>query len=226
MSLTHSPPIPRRARGRVLPRCALLAASLLALASCATPPGDEDAPPPMQSIAFEPIVPSSQLHLDQGRYPNLFTAATKAVWMNLAPNAGAMSGGVAILECTLESAFSDMSIGYDVVGFRGIQAYLLLPDGTHVAPAQINVGKELSETQRGTLKVFGRTNHLLFSKQALNLTVPRAEGHDSAYYFEWFPRLPEPAIAKDKDKEKQTKAWRRKGNRIGQRVRAWARNFQ
>jgi hypothetical protein len=100
-----------------------------------------------------------------------------------------------VLECRLASAFADQSIAYDAVGLRGIQVSLQLPDGREVPPAQTIIGGELLEAQRGALKVYGRTNLILFPKTlapqvAMGSGAPPAmrlvlQGHESTFAFTW-----------------------------------------
>lgn len=100
-----------------------------------------------------------------------------------------------VLECHLESAFPDMSIAYDVVGLRGLHVYLKGPDGAETPPAQVMLGRELEERPRGAIRVYGRTNLLLFPK-SMPLSIPIGggaepvyrlvlEGHDSTFAFAW-----------------------------------------
>lgn len=100
------------------------------------------------------------------------------------------------IECQIASMFADTSIAYDVAGLRGVNVYLLLPDGTTVRPAQVQRGTELIEEPRGALRYFARTNHLIFPLRAMNLTVPAdgsgeqnvrlvLEGYGAVYAFVW-----------------------------------------
>jgi hypothetical protein len=100
-----------------------------------------------------------------------------------------------VLECRLASAFADQSIAYDVVGLRGLNVSLQLPDGREVPPAQIIIGSELLEAQRGALKMYGRTNLILFPKSlapqvAMGAGEPPVmrlvlQGHESTFAFTW-----------------------------------------
>jgi hypothetical protein len=106
-----------------------------------------------------------------------------------------------VIECHVESVFPDSSIAYDVVGFRGIDVYLLTPSGEKLMPIQTVVDSHASEEQAGALKRFGRTNLVVFPKRDLWLGEPVLgpdvpsvrlvlEGHDSVFYFEW-PAAPQ-----------------------------------
>lgn len=174
-------------------------------------------------INFEPTASLAQLHVDKGVYPSLFSPGSYALWVGpeltqqrrieteqageaidetadaLAPQ---LDANFLVFECHIESVFEDMTIGYDVVRLRLIEVYLQTPDGRHVPPAQIIVGSELEESQRGALKAFKRTNLVVFPRAELGLKIPARpresattrlvfEGYNSVFYFEWFPRLPE-----------------------------------
>lgn len=100
------------------------------------------------------------------------------------------------IECQIASMFADTSIAYDVAGLRGVNVYLLLPDGTKLRPAQVQRGVNLVEEPRGALRYFARTNHLIFPLRAMNLTVPAdgsgeqsvrlvLEGYGAVFAFVW-----------------------------------------
>lgn len=100
------------------------------------------------------------------------------------------------IECRIASMFADTSIAYDVAGLRGVNVYLLLPDGTKQRPAQVQRGTELVEEARGALRYFARTNHLIFPLRAMNLAVPAdgsgeqsvrlvLEGYGAVFAFVW-----------------------------------------
>ena len=112
-----------------------------------------------------------------------------------------MAANFNVVVCDIESTFTDMSIAYDVVGFRGIQAYLLTADGRQYPPVQRMVGTELGEEQQGALKRYRRKNILLFPKEPITVATPLEgsrslgvrlvlEGYGSRFYFEWPARVP------------------------------------
>jgi hypothetical protein len=183
---------------------------------------------------FEPVSPLAQLHVDKAVYPGLFSARSYALWVGpevtrqrreeaekagekVAPatdvTAAEIDENFLVFECHIESVFEDMSIGYDVVGLRGIQMYLQAPDGRKISPAQVIMGTQLEEKPQGALKVFRRTSLVVFPKKELNLMVTLSEGeppsarlvldgYNSTFYFEWAPKLPpgsgsEPIISRE-----------------------------
>lgn len=174
-------------------------------------------------IPFEPVGPVAALRAERAAYPNLFSPQSYALWVGpeitLQRRADSADMGEEIpletdalasmvdenflvLECHVESVFEDMSIGYDVVGFRGMRVYLQTHDGQQIMPVQILPGKELQEQMRGALRVFRRNNLVIFRKADLNLMVPVRQGHragprlvldgyNSQFFFEWYPIIPD-----------------------------------
>ena len=141
---------------------------------------------PPEALAFRPESSLSLIHLDEGRYPNLFSSGSYALWVDegvarakllkdqeagLALNAGLAEDADFILdnyivfECRLESLFPDASIAYDVIGLRNIDVYLVTPSGMRVRSIQTILGTHADETPQGALKQFGRTNLLVFAKE-------------------------------------------------------------
>jgi hypothetical protein len=214
----------------------ILGSIVLALAtafsSCQTrkPPEEKGDQETVQQTGFTPGAAISRLHFDGGSYPDLFASSTYAVWVDeavtslrreAAVQAGETVGAeeeaeavriareYVIVECHLDSVFSDMSIGYDAVGFRGLQVYLSTPDGRKIAPIQTLIGTPLKTEPREALKLFGRTNLVVFPKHDLWLGVPLVgkdapsvrlvlEGHQSVFYFEWptgVPAAPTPTVS-------------------------------
>ncbi len=195
---------------------AVLCGLWLALSGCQTTgsgiaPGVEHT---ARVIPFLPTAAKSAIHLDQGRYPDLFAPTSNACWAGIDPDvpasaqaesmAGAMGKGYAIIECRLESAFSDMDKAYEVVGLRGIDIYLLTEKGVKIRPTKIVPGQALDEQPVGALRLFGRTNLLVFPTDGLRSTVtgvtpPPPElrlvlsGYDSSFYFSWITYVPPPA---------------------------------
>ena len=112
-----------------------------------------------------------------------------------------MAANFNVIVCEIESTFTDTSIAYDVVGFRGIQAYLLAADGRQFTPVQRVIGTELKESNQGALKQYRRKNILLFPKEPIPVTTPLEgsrspamrlvlEGYGSKFYFEWPAQVP------------------------------------
>lgn len=144
-------------------------------------------------IPFMPQARHVSINLAKGAYPELYSNASYADW---SPPQEGEGTGMAEIVCCLESAFSDSSIAYDVVGLRGMQVYLYTDDGRRIAPARTLIGQMLEEEPRGALKAFRRTNRLLFPLEGLTVAAappdaPPAtlrlvfEGYDSVFYFEW-----------------------------------------
>ncbi len=159
----------------------------LVAAACQThAPIDESAPLP-EEIApppqFMPATYLAPIHVDRGRYADLFSPASYAVWIGadvaamkrtaalakgeridpgLDRDASAILQNYLLIECVLSSSFADMSIAYDVVGLRGITARLLMPDGTKLDPIQTVIGPSKPDAQTGALKTFQRTNIFVF----------------------------------------------------------------
>ncbi|MBI2423129.1 MAG: hypothetical protein HYV27_09895 [Candidatus Hydrogenedentes bacterium] len=218
----------------------VLALGLIVLAGCQTTKKDaaaKDTVSPGQVIPFSPQLAVSRLYQDGGAYPTLFSSDSYALWvgpeLTAARRAESVEAGETIdpeadtiapiinenflvIECHLVSYFEDMSIGYDVVGLRGISISLETPDGHRVYPAQSVVGTDLVEESNGALKIYRRTCLLIFPRGSLNLTVPMPgaapaksdgmmdsappphgnvrvvlEGFDTRFFFEWFPGMPE-----------------------------------
>ncbi|NIA12649.1 MAG: hypothetical protein GWP08_01120 [Nitrospiraceae bacterium] len=204
-----------RVFGRTL--CAL--ALCLAAVSCQTasksePDGLLALPPGSEFLPMTFVAP---IQVGRGNYPDLFAEDSTAVWVGsdvadlrqakaledgdpvsgtLAANAQRVTDNFLVFECDIASVFGDMSIAYDVVGFRGISVYLLTPDGRTVAPIQTVIGTPVREQQQQALKRYSRTNMIVFEKKDLvlgNSTIaPDApavrlvlQGYDSVFYFEW-----------------------------------------
>ena len=192
--------------------------------SPAPPPDIEEAVPPIPR-GYQPMSYVSTIHWEAGEYPDLFSSDSSAVWVDgnvaqlkyeneaasdnppsqrLVAQAQAISRDFFIFECHIESVFRDTSIAYDVVGFRGLEVHLETPDGTHVRPIQTIIGTPVEEEQHGALKLFRRTNIVVFPRhdlwtgadtvavgsRSVRLVI---SGHNSEFYFEW-PELPLTAI--------------------------------
>ncbi len=201
-------------------RCVFALAALAAsgaLTGCATTRKEEPTPIIAAVSDFMPIESVSQLNLKSGRYPNLFSTLSQALWVNervaqakldaesadgepvspmLAADGHTIASNYYVVEINLGSQFPDSSIAYDVVGLRTIDAYLLLPDGTRIWPAQRVLGSQASEQSAGALKSYGRTNIVVFPKSDVFTgapTIPNGttgvqlvlDGFSSEFYFEW-----------------------------------------
>jgi len=196
-----------------------------ALTGCSTT-GRENMPDSALTIApFAPAAAKAPIQWVEGRYPNLFAESSYAVWP-MSPGMeeiGGIEDPYLDIECLIASEFADSSIAYDLAGLRGVNVYLITPDGTQVRPIQIQRGTELTEEPRGALRYFARTNHAVFPLRALDLAVltgagPQSvrlvlEAHGAVYQFEWpsstagntGPTPPPP----EKEKHSAREAWQR-----------------
>ncbi len=193
----------------------------LSISGCQTtghkpPPNEDPEVRAVPQVPFEPQFVRVPIQLGEGRYANLFAPGSYAEWQvpiamlksadgETTESMPATPTGFLIIEVHVESIFPDMSIAYDVVGFRGVDVYLQTPDGRMVRPSQRSVGTELMEIAEGALRHYGRTNRVYFPAAEANLTQPAAgpgaplrlvlQGYDSTYYFEW-PAKPMPGPEK------------------------------
>ncbi len=175
-------------------------AVLVCAAGCQTTPKEPPAPAAIPVADLRPVNPVSTLHLGAGRYPNLFSPESRALWVNedvaqakldrevaatgevspmLAADGAAIAQNYYVIEMQLGSQFPDASIAYDVVGLRTIDVYLLLPDGTRVWPVQRVMGSHASESNAGALKAYGRTNIVAFPKMDVLTGLPTIPGDAS-----------------------------------------------
>lgn len=180
--------------------CGLAPLCVLVFAGCVTTGPDsaelEDDLLALQTLDLRPVTFSSRLHMDTGRYPNLFSPASSAVWVSeavaglkrekdeeagfevapdLARDAAFIAQEYLVFEVHLESAFPDASIAYDVVGLRNMDMYLESPGGRRVRPLQRILGDHADEGQLGTLKRFSRSNILVFPKHDVIVRAPVIE---------------------------------------------------
>lgn len=150
---------------------------------------------------FRPALYTSRIHLDSGRYPNLFSPNTNAIWVeqkvaavkleqeaaagvtisqSLESDARYVTENYHVFECYFESMFPDASIAYDVIGLRNLDIYLTAFDGTRIDPLQRILGSHADERARGALKEFSRTSVVVFPKYDLltgaTLIAPDAPG--------------------------------------------------
>jgi len=204
--------------------CAAVSLALI-LAGCSTLKSDaqKEQDEAAKHIPFEPVSFVSRLHAGEGPYPNLFAGESQALWVGpevtQQRRAEASEAGEAItaetdaavldaaenylvIELHVVSAFPDMGKGYDAVGLRNVECYLLTPDGRKVQPATTIRGEELDEKQESAIREFGKTHLLAFSRRDLELRVPKADpegatarlvlaAYGTSFYFEWFPLVPE-----------------------------------
>jgi len=233
----------------------------LVAVGCQTTGGDDEGRRmmPAPRIPFQPYSSQVSVRASEGRYPNLFTGASHAVWENAQQDAAMMSKETASAEarmeakddggadaaaaeerarkdaqmrraaptgpieitCYLESQFPDMSVAYDVVGLRGLQFHLELPDGREVLPIQKSLDPKLSETPVGALRRYGRNVRLYFPGQVIMVDNPAVsgvgkgvrlvlEGHESQFYFEWPARPDATASAKKPLPTKEVLAFSRR----------------
>ncbi len=206
---------------------ALILAVLLAPVSCRTRKPPEEGGLEVQPAEFRPATILSRLHFEKGNYPHLFAPSSYALWVDetvtglrreaavtagesIQPDIEAEAARIAqnylIIECHMDSVFADMSIAYDVVGYRGLSVYLSTPDGRKIPPIQTLISTSAKEEQREALKLFGRTNLVVFPKRDLWLDRPLVtslvapvrlvlEGYNSTFYFEWPATPPTGTVA-------------------------------
>jgi hypothetical protein len=176
----------------------------LPFGGCKTTGTDGVDVPPAATILFVPQVRRAVIQSGEGRYPNLFTTASYAVWGPVAGEPApttapdidtdpadavmeskpesvpvpadieAARAGGLTVECHLESEFPDRSIAYDAVGLRGMAIYLELPDGTQIQPAQKTLDSNLVEVPVGALRRYGRKLTLYFSDSQFMVENPAA----------------------------------------------------
>jgi len=194
--------------------------ALVMTGACRTVP---PAPEPEEGVElrvkqqFQPSRSVSMMQFGEGNYVNLFSAESYAVWVDqeimdlkrqesmsegeappshLQNDAVKISEDFIILECHVASEFNDMSVAYDVVRNRGIDVYLLAPDGKRVAPLQMQTLGAVKEESVDALKRFSATHVAIFPRenlwvgsQTVSPDTARValvfETHNGAFYFEW-----------------------------------------
>lgn len=177
---------------RIIP--AIIAIAAVALTGCKTTPEQEqrmaDAGP---TVEFHPAVYDTKLNFEGGRYSDIFTGESHALWVtkevaavkweaamdrgdeisaDLQNEAVQITNGYILIECHLESVFGDMSVAYDAVGLRNVNIYLEMPNGNQVTPLQRVFHGSLEETPHGALRRFKRTIFLVFPKRDLFMQRP------------------------------------------------------
>lgn len=203
--------------------CALVA--IFVLCGCETTKKvTEEIMEPPPGVEFMPGTFVSTIHFDKGGNPDLFSPESFAVWLgsdvdaaklsklresgkNVDPSlqnaASRIHENFLVFECDVSSVLADMSIAYDVVGFRGMDIYLETADGRKIKPFQMVIGSPVQEEPRGAIKRFGRENIVVFQKRDFLAKGPTVsanapgvrlvmDGFDSRFYFEWIPAI-EPA---------------------------------
>ena len=152
--------------GRLKCACLVLCVAGAACQTTSAPPPEGAEPAPPMPRGYQPLSYVSPIQLEDGQYPDLFSAESTAVWVDgdvaemkyeseaaegetpparLVSQAQAISRDFFVFECHVESIFRDTSIAYDVVGFRGIDIHLETPDGTQVKPIQTIIGTPVEE---------------------------------------------------------------------------------
>lgn len=188
--------------------------------SCATRGGKKPGVP-RAVVGFTPVSFMSPIHVDSGSYGNLYSSDSYAIWANpevtalkkaQALEAGetvdpkletlgqAFNDNFLVFECHLVSAFADMSMGYDAVGLRGADVYLLRADGQVMRPVQTVMAGPVHETPQGAIKKFERVNLVVFPRKDVATGVPTVDSTEPAarlvieavqtkFYFEWASTL-------------------------------------
>jgi hypothetical protein len=208
--------------------------------SCRTSKNDEAKGEPILVTEFFPATYLAPVQLESGSYANLFAPDSYAVWLGsdvarlrreksvasgqkidpkLDEAVARINDNYLVFECHLASVFPDMSIGYDAVGLRGVNVYLVSPGGKKISPMQVIVGSSATEEPRQALRRFARTNLIIFQKKdlwtdkaSINMLAPSArlmlEGFGSTFRFEWATALlpSEPWIPKSEEYIKAVKA--------------------
>jgi hypothetical protein len=117
-----------------------------------------------------------------------------------------ITGNYLIIECHLQSTFSDMQIAYDAMGFRQIDTYIETGEGLKIRPLQTLIGAQLEEEEMGVLRRYRRINVLVFPMRdaltgdpVINAADPHMrlvlEGHASTFTFNWEGEpIPEPLL--------------------------------
>jgi len=201
--------------------------------SCATGRGKTPGVPRV-AREFTPESFISPIHVESGAYGNLYAPDSYAIWAN--PEVAALKKAQAVeagetvdpkletlsqafndnflaIECHLSSAFADMSIGYDAVGLRGADVYLLTADGQAVRPVQTVMAGPVRETPQGAIRKFERVNLVVFPRKDVATGVPTVDSGSPAarlvieavqtkFYFEWAslraPRRPAAPTMEDR----------------------------
>jgi hypothetical protein len=166
---------------------------------------------------FQPSQTVSMMKYGSGNYVNLFATESYAVWVDqevmelkrqealaageqpparLQDDAVAISEDFIILECHVVSEFNDMSVAYDVVRNRGVDVYLVSPDGKKVPPLQMQTLGPIEEESVDALRRFSTTQVAIFPRENLWVGTPTVEPnaaqvqlvfetHNATFFFEW-----------------------------------------
>lgn len=190
----------------------VLVASIAGCRTIGDKAAEEMGPPPQ----FTPATFVRPIRTLEGRYADLFGPGSFAVWVDeevsamkrakdaaedvvveapIEETAVAVNRDFILIECHVESVFSDSSIAYDVVGFRGVELYLRTADGRRIDPIQTVIGA-VEEEQREALKLFRRVNLVVFPRtdvwggeRLVEANAPRLtlvlDGHSSSFFADW-----------------------------------------
>ncbi|GMU92233.1 MAG: hypothetical protein AMXMBFR4_12910 [Candidatus Hydrogenedentota bacterium] len=163
------------------------------LPACQTPQRPAPPPPLAAHTQFEPAWYITTVQHSEGRYPDLFGAGSRAIWVEpevarikkeasgspqtlpepgIDEDALAVTAAYIVIECQLESQFGDMSIAYDAVRLRGIDVYMEMPDGRKISPIQLRSFGPVEEEAIDALKRFRRTTVAIFPRQDLITRMP------------------------------------------------------
>lgn len=190
------------------------------------PQGDPENPPRIGApMTYAPAHGTAQLQFGAGPYPTLYdgsstcefvmpqaaaapapdttmdAAAAATEVTPLPAQATGLAASHFLFNCKLTSVFEDSSIAYDAAGLRGVNAYLLLPDGTRVSPIETALDPQLIEKSQGALRSYTRNLTLLFPRVPITLPVPQPgvpvqglrlvlDGFGAQFFFEWAPVTP------------------------------------
>jgi len=176
----------------------LLAGCLAVCATACQTPKKPEAPPPQQAhVRFEPAWSVAPIQRGEGRYGDLFSGASRAVWITsdvsamkkaaspapeftpprIDEDAAALVAAYIVIECHLVSEFSDMSVAYDVARLRGIRLYLETPDGATLLPIQTRSFGSVADEQVDALKRFSLTTVAIFPRDNLLVGMPALGAH-------------------------------------------------
>jgi len=228
----------------------VVALAALALHGCQTRSHTDDGTPivrtPTVTVPFEPVTASSRLSFVSGNYPLLFSGGSQARWfrnegeadINLPPEVPpGLAGRFHVIQLTLESTFADMSIAYDAVGLRGMQVYLMTRSGARIRPAQIIMSPNLSEEPQGALRVFRRSNYLIFPRDAVLVEAPvgspeqgvdiqlRVEGVSTVFAAQFAGRMPTLEYEPTFSNREGVQRLRSGTSATGERLRSWSHTF-
>jgi len=144
------------------------------------------------------------LRYDEGRYADLFSRESYAVWIDrevmalkrkqaidagqrinerMEKDVNLASDNFIIIESRIVSEFADASVAYDVVRPRSIESYLITPDGKRVLPIQTHSIGPVDEEQHNALKRFTRTHIAIFPRDDLWVGKPTIKADTQSVQF-------------------------------------------